>query len=412
MPLTRPGWGDRKPDIGGSLVDRHALLVYESDSGISGTINDATELYRVMVDADAGTLATATVIDPVPVLPFSLQQDRANPSVSQRSEGSPLGWMVCYQQRATFPDDWYVKGCRVASTGATSPVAFIVGTGFSPATHVIEPSVDGSNTRYAVTYLRADSVGATSGRSVGVTRFMWPPTASAPTVQWSSNVYTAAAAESVREPRIVNDTVISNWAVAYRKRRPLGVPDSVHAVRVGFNGAVVESKTVHSSLTIDGAAPAITYDFLTRSFLLTYGTDAARSPVLGRVWTYPTGAVNVPYGISCGGAFGAVTTPLVGTEFFRVRLTGARRGVPAVLLVGAQPAALDLGVIGMIGCQLLVDPAGMASLPAITDGAGDALVTLVGLTTPVDLYLQWAHVARGANPRDLLTTGGLRSQVR
>ncbi|MEM7204902.1 MAG: hypothetical protein AAF628_31895 [Planctomycetota bacterium] len=414
LPATLSGWQDRRPDIGGSRNDPHALVVYETDRSVLGTVDDATETHQVLIDVDAGTFGTPTLIDPSPI---SGLRDRENPTVSQTSEGAPLFWIVCHQQRWWVgTTDWALRARRVSpdASASANATAQIVGALPGEPGHKIEPSVDGSNTRYGVTYLLTAAAGATSGTKLGMTRFLWAPTASAPTIQWSTVLDTATGGrtESIDGPRVVGDHNAGHWAVAYRKRGPLPRPDRILAARVGYNGAVVETQTVYSSLSTDGAGPSIAFDFPNKRFLLAYGTDAARSPVFGRIWTYPTSAVNVPYGTSCGADFGRVSTPLVGTEFFRVRLTGAMPGVPAVLLVGAQPTSIGLGILGMPGCTWLVDTSAMVLLPTVTDAAGDALVTIPFLRVPGDLYLQWAHTALGANPRNLLMTGGLRSQIR
>ena len=412
LPLTTPGWGDRRPDIGGSRNDSTALLVYESNLTSQGTVSDTTELHRVLVNAATGTFGTPALLDSVPVSSFSLQVDRAGPSVMQTSEGSPLGWMVCYLQRPLVPSNWIIRGRRIQSDGTGGPEATISTMTAGPLNNPIQVSVDGSNTRHGVAFLMAGSNAATSGAELRMTRFIWAPTSSVPTVQWTSTLDTAAAFGAFYEPRVTADVRIGNWAVAYRERRSIGVADAVRGIRVGFNGAVVESQTIYSSLATDGAAPSISYQQATSRFLVAYGTKSANSSVSGRVWSYPSSALNIQYGSTCGAAFGAVTTPLVGTEFFRVRLTGARPNSPATLLVGIGSANIDLGFIGMPTCRLLVNPTPIVAVPASTDALGNALTTIIGLTAPGDLYMQWLHAAPGANPIGLLATEGMKSQIR
>lgn len=412
LPLTTQGWDDRRPDIGGSRNDPYALLVYEKNLDVSQSVDDLTELHRVMVNADARSFGTPALLDTIAIVPLTSASDRANPSVNQTSDGSPLNWVVCYQQRGLPVTSWKIKARLISSSGSTSNPAVIVNS-LTGEPSSIEPSVDGGNTRYGVAYLLADSTSATTGSKLAMTRFMWNSAASGPTVQWTSVLDTATAFGSVDTPRVVYDTNVGNWAVAYRKRWPLfGTPDRIQAVRVGFDGAVVESQSVYSTLSTDGAAPSVVFDLSNKRFLLAYGTAQASSPVFGRLWTYPSNALNVPYGTSCGGAFGALTTPLVGTEFFRVRLTGAMPNTAAVLFVAGQSTDIDLGVINMPSCRLLVGPSPIISLPATTDAAGDALLTIPFLTVSVDLYLQWAHISIGSNPLGLLTTEGMRSQIR
>jgi hypothetical protein len=50
-------------------------------------------------------------------------------------------------------------------------------------------------------------------------------------------------------------------------------------------------------------------------------------------------------------------------------------------------------------------------VPASTDVLGDAELT-IPLTVAGDLYLQWLHVAPGANQLGLLATEGMRTQIR
>ena len=66
----------------------------------------------------------------------------------------------------------------------------------------------------------------------------------------------------------------------------------------------------------------------------------------------------------------------------------------------------------MPNCVFQVDPTVVVSLPAVTDTFGNALVTIVGLTVPGDLYTQWMHIAPGANQLGLLATEGMLSQIR
>ncbi len=413
LPVTVSGRDDRRPDIGGSFNDQYALLVYESDAGTLGTVLDETELYRVLLDANAKTFGAPQLLDATPVAPVSAQVDRGNPSVSPNSSGAPLSWMVCYQQRAFLPAGWSIRARLIFNDGSARPSALIVPTGGAQASK-IEPSVDGGNTRYGVAYLQSGANTATRGAGLSMTRFMWAPQSLLPTVQWSAPVATGpTVVETLDEPRAVYDSNAAHWAVAWRRRSSLlGRSDSIGAARVGFDGAVVETQTVSSASSSDAAAPAIAFDFATTRFLLTYTPNQTTSPVMGRLWTYPTAAVNVPYGVGCGGGFGRVSTPLVGTEFFRVRLTAASANAPAALLVSAGAAGFPLAFAGAPGCTLLVDPGVMVALPATTDSMGDALVTLIHLTVAGDIHLQWAHAAPAANPLGLLLTDGLRCQLR
>ena len=87
LPVTVPNWTDHDPDIGGSRSTDNALVVYESDSPFAGN-----ELYRVMINAELGTFGPAALLAPTPV--GSGIPNRANPSVSKVSDGSPLSWMT------------------------------------------------------------------------------------------------------------------------------------------------------------------------------------------------------------------------------------------------------------------------------------------------------------------------------
>lgn len=82
-------------------------------------------------------------------------------------------------------------------------------------------------------------------------------------------------------------------------------------------------------------------------------------------------------GSSCAGAFGNVPVfgarqvPTVGNAAFALELHGAtpQTAGGVLLAVAAQPTPIDLGIVGVTGCQLYVDP--VMTLPLAT-GAGNA----------------------------------------
>ncbi len=407
LPVTVTGWRDRRPDIGGSNVGPNALLAYETDESIGGTFSDTSRVYYVRVDADAFLFGTVEQADDG--VPF---RDRERPAVSQNADGAPLGWMLCYQRRTIIPtSDWEIWGRRIQATSGATLESRLVGPLAGQPVHRLRPSVDGGNTRFAVTYLMNNSFSASTGSALGATRFTWAPTSDVPTPQWDSTIGVAQPLllESLQDQRVIYDANAGHWAVAYERTDLLA--DRISAARVGWNGAVVETQTA-TAPSEAAAAPGLAYDLSESRFLISYGTPGVGSPVFGRLWTYPSDATNTPYGTSCGGSFGNVSTPLVGTEFFRVRMTGGVPGAAATLLVGFQSTAIDLSPIGATGCDLLVGPNPVVSLPTTVDASGNALVTLIHLNVTIDLFLQWAHVSPSGNPLGVATTEGVSSRVR
>lgn len=110
---------------------------------------------------------------------------------------------------------------------------------------------------------------------------------------------------------------------------------------------------------------------------------------------------------SCGGSLAASST----SSTYDLRLTGALPNVAGQLILGVNNQTLagavrlpvDLGLFGMTGCNLAVDP--LVTLPLTTDAAGNALVS-VPFATPaqsVFLHAQVAHVSN-ANAVGLATT--------
>lgn len=121
---------------------------------------------------------------------------------------------------------------------------------------------------------------------------------------------------------------------------------------------------------------------------------------------------SAPFGLGCpgtGGAIPGITTmggppsTTNGNQGFRIVLTHALGGSPALLVAGVSPVfpPLDLGFLGSPGCPLSVLPA--VALPAVTvgpiPGAGGATVTLPVPSSPAlagaVVFFQWYVVDPG-----------------
>ena len=141
------------------------------------------------------------------------------------------------------------------------------------------------------------------------------------------------------------------------------------------------------------------------------------SPTLGVYNAFPGNPIVMSYGVGCAGSTGVPVLdtgggpPAMGNETFRLDLTGALPGAPAVMGLSTSPASLPL-----FGCSLEIDPTALiVQLPAVTDGAGDASF---GLPVPEDftllslfLYLQTVVVDPGAPGGVVAFTNGVQLSV-
>ncbi|MEM7199399.1 MAG: hypothetical protein AAF628_03985 [Planctomycetota bacterium] len=139
----------------------------------------------------------------------------------------------------------------------------------------------------------------------------------------------------------------------------------------------------------------------------------------GGAWNGPISGVSWGFRVLCDGPAGATPTlaidgvPEIGVNF-ALTLAAAGQGSTGVLLFGASdttflgaPLPLSLGVLGAVGCDLLVSadialpitPVGGSARAPIMLPPDDALVGQ-------DFYNQFVLIDPGANPGDLVTSNG------
>lgn len=121
------------------------------------------------------------------------------------------------------------------------------------------------------------------------------------------------------------------------------------------------------------------------------------------------------YGTSCAGTGGVLPshavqgTPDIG-QTVQFAVSQARPSTSGVMMIGSRPARLNLGAIGMGGCDLLVTDSINLPLATASNGNGTVPVTLLRDTGLIgaSIYSQAALVDLGtATPLKVVTTNGV-----
>lgn len=237
-----------------------------------------------------------------------------------------------------------------------------------------------------------------------------------PVVYAIRTVDTVASDELSNEGLAYDGTSQSHWCALYRRGTDFRTA-TLLTKRVGFTGGVVESATVYAgSAAAGGYDGGVTFDRLRREFKIAHCTTEPQLPVYGLGLGYPSTAVNVPYGLGCGGAILA-RRPDAGFEFFTIDLDAGPQhaGQAATLGIGASPAALDLAAIGMPSCFINANFSVMLG-PFVLNANGIQSRQIPLPDFPAftgDLFCQWIFLSPSAPwPLKIRATAGLRSQVR
>ena len=417
----------RNPEIGGTRsfsTGTKALCVYQQDTTTNNSNTSATEVYGILIDAGntvgpvAPSFGTPFRLDTVAV---GTTYDREYPGVNQESNGGTASWVVVWQEynNTITGDDWDILCARVTpagvTTGSQGTVNNLGNTGGTA--NKKRPRVAGREGRYLATFITGTSLTSDLGTDVETHRFNWAETSNLNTKLQRRVLATSTTADFVNG-QVAYDTISdSHWAVIYQ--RGGYTTSDLFVARLGYTGGVVEAQTVYAAASTGGYSPSITFDDDSRAFLLVYATTEnppSGYPVYGRTFTYPTTALSVAYGTSCGGGIGS-TTPNAGNEFFSVALAAgaADANRVAALFVGSAPAAIALAPYGLGSCFLNM-PTILVTLNTTTDASGNAAFVLPLPDAPVaigDVYMQWLYASPSA-PWVLKyrLTSGLRVQIR
>lgn len=392
------------PDVGGSVAfgtGNQALIVFRAEYPYLAPYN--ADVFGVLVNT-----ATATE-----TAPFSLAGalagatfDRGGVRVNKESGGATSSWVVVFNEinRTNASDDFDVYVVRVATNGA---VTTRVGMPSPSSDHKVTPTIDGRDGRYMIAYgLRAFGHGNPWVHTVRARRVDFGEAASAPS--FGADALIAGSGEYYPTDIAYDSRTRSHWVATYY--------DSgfdVFAARMGYDAVVAETASVYTGPG-SGSSPTVVFNDDERHYHIVYPADEVLYPIRARTLVYPTTSASLQ-ATGCGGSIAASDIPYAGSEFFAVRATGLAGNAGAVLLCASTPTSLPLAAFNMPGCNLLLSPASfLFTLNTSANAGGEAEVPLPLPTRAagIDLYFQWAHVAFGANPANLLATRRLAVPVR
>lgn len=391
------------PDVGGSWAagsGNQALIVFRVEYPVAAPWN--ADVYGMLVDTNANTIGarfslSGTLSGPV--------FDRAAARVNKESGGSGSSWVAVFNElnRTDPNDDFDVCVVRVSTTGTVTPRITLPSASLD---HKVTPSIDGRNGRYMLAYgLRASGHGNPWVHSVRARRFDFEEGAPAPT--FGPDTLLAGAGDYYPTEIAYDSRTRSHWTTVW-----YDAAFDVFAARTGYDAGIGESVTVYDGPG-SGSAPTVCFNDDARQFQIVHAAATGVLQVKARSLAYPTTSA-VVQGLNCGGMISS-DVPYAGSEFFTLRASSLQAYTAAVLLCALTPANLPLGFLDMPGCSLLVSPQTLlvtASTNAAAGGTAAVTLPLPTRVAGVDLYFQWAHIAVGANPANLLATPRLSVPVR
>ncbi|MCC6673148.1 MAG: hypothetical protein IT458_18930 [Planctomycetes bacterium] len=422
------------PDAGGtrstSTSGNNALVVFQQDVVAAPPTppnTNTSDCIGILANVSGtGISPTWGTAFPLAGFPSGTSKDRDYPSVSQVSNGGTDHWGVAWQEynNPISGDDWDITVNMVSSTGTVKTPVYLANQA-STADHAITPRVEGQIGRFMITYSVLDNTGtkstATAGKAIEGQRFDWSIAGAAPSITTIRTVAGPSASTSYITGNIAYDTdTDSHWAITYQATRiisilPPVIRSSVFVERVGYRGLTTEAQTLFSDASLNGFAPSVCYDSDLDEFKCVYGTNDASLTLYARSLTYDATAINVSYGSACSTAvLGSASKPVRGHEFYGLTVTGMPAGAPLALLLGSNPAALNLNSIGMNGCTLNLAPI-LVTVNATATAAGSfrASFAIPETIVPGNVYWQVAHLDLAAPwPTKVRMTNGLRTQIR
>lgn len=207
---------------------------------------------------------------------------------------------------------------------------------------------------------------------------------------------------------LTHNTALSNRTWTYGYTAP-AAPGLVELYTV-VNAVDGSGTTLGDYWAFHGFNAASAFCTPVRLYVNAVGVAAAGAACVGSWGQYPV--------------FGSKATPSVGNAGFGFELFGAAPAAPFVMLLNAKTAfaGLDLGLIGITGCTLLVDPANSLALSGTTSN-GDLFraegAASISLPLPNDANLRGAKLmfqvaildTNNGRPTPITMTNGLEVTI-
>jgi hypothetical protein len=419
--ISRPnGAHDWRPDVGGMLqtstTDPLFLIVFQREQSGSWLTNtpDSRVRGRLILDASTAVAASFSTVTPsatdqeVPALNQSTKDLYGNTTVGC--------WLVVWQERnsSLATDPWRVVG-RVLCSDLSQAYAPWVCSGAAAGTHHrMGPQVAGRRpSEFVVGFSRTpvstspNAPAIPSGTAICSERVTYSP--GAVLEQHPETVLASATTPSLQVGSVSEDYDDSFWAMTWYSTASNG---GAAAMRLGYNGAAVETVSLPGTATGTAEAVGLWLDETTKDWLVGWSVVGSPSGNAGYVafLAQPIAPPPQVSGVGCSNAtVGWFGSQRIGSGFQQLALQGAPPSVPAFASLSMAPLNVDLSFLQMPGCWLLVDilsPNYIGLLASVTSPFGSKIqgIALPEFLTPFTLYAQYGIFDVGANPANLVTT--------
>lgn len=400
------GMEEGAPRIGGNQAGGSGWLPIVREQWTSGLTARRIVLSRF----DVITLAS----QPTVTLASGQFTEARAPAISKDAGGQ--SWVLAWQQ-SSLVGNWRVLVRRLDANGVLA-VGTLTTDRTAAAVHETTPFVDGRDGRYLLAYGEVDTTvlnwRPTGSQTLAVRtlRFDWPELQATATAAPSQSLVTSATPELELGGARYDSHTRSHWAVVFGSS--VLHQRSSQLRLLGYHGLAVEQAWVYQATAVGHSlAESLMFDGLADQFrTLCHVVEATDATEL-RSFTYPAAAVN-PYGIGCSTGYLTAAVLRRGGEFGTFTLAGVPAAEPGFAAFALASANESLAPLQMPGCWLLVDAGSLlATMAFVTDLAGTTFALPVPEWVPsIDLHVQCAHLAPGANAAGWLSTNALQLQVR
>lgn len=410
--------------VGGTAADDPAdaaVLAWQREpSGAAlGHEVDTSDIWCAVLDLSGGApvLTPETRLD---VMGPFVPADHERPCVNKVGEAS-RPWIVGWQ-RATrdVPGGgaWQLFARQVDEGGVVGHYAYGDDTAAPATHHRMMPRLAGRRGLFMWSWVRVPvAVFPTPptehhGDEVGLRRMRWGHF-NGIAVRWDLEMLHANPGAGPRAWHTggmsFDPHTRSHWVVPAVSERHLGGDGSVHVTRVAGEGLPTDAQTLHVGQAGEqNTSVAAVFDTDANETVFALGVNEATGlagQVVGRRYSYTPAPPITTHGVGCTPAliewvdshdWLAPGSQQIGSEYVSVRLAGATvNHALCFLVIGFQPASLDLSSLGLPGCHAYVPLGGPGHIGTVLNNTalGYRVVSLpvpAGLP-PTTLFLQWFY---------------------
>lgn len=397
------GQDQTDPDIAGSDDSNSSPL--DAKIAITYAAMAAGGVVRASIVDEFGTLRSDTVVwTGAPGV-----ADQPTPSIVHKNRYDHENWWIAWR---SAPGS--ISLARLDSSGSVITHLDVI---TDPGNYLSQPKLDGSETELLVTYVRLGSgFSAPAFRSTRIhSSLVQPPVVG----ETRSHGLVLAPNQAHNAGVAFSRSTQHHWCASFGSIEPIGPggsPTSYTVKRLGWSGAEIESVAVAGSLVTPARAPGDEY-WLPYTQRGSIGGGLTDPVWCLRMEMGPASVSN--YGTSCAPdpvfVWTDVSPPHAGAGTLRIHF-GITGFTPANAwyLIGYAPASgLGLDVIGMTGCELLVDV--KVVRPVMSTGSSSYFTTQLPDYPNVwtgDFYGQLFYLDPSANALGLVAHEAQHFQVR